>query len=136
MTAETVPLAGTILVVEDHADTRRLVDQALRGIGYQVITASGGNEAVTLVKAHPGVIDLLISEVLLWGMTGAELYGQIRQRHQKLRVLFISGYSEEVLQQHGVSPTTAPFLRKPFGATVLVERVRDVLQAAPALPAG
>lgn len=125
------PLTGTILVVEDHQETRRLVDHALRGSGYHVLTASGGNEAVSLVKAHPGTIDLLISEVLLWGMTGAELYGRIRQRHQKLRVLFMSGYTEEVLRQYGVSPATAPLLRKPFGPPVLIEKVRELMRNSP-----
>lgn len=136
MTNEPVTPPGTILVVEDHHETRRLVDRALRSSGYNVIAASGGTEAMTLVNAHPGDIDLLISEVLLWGMTGAELYGRVRQKHRQLRVLFMSGYTEEVLHQHGVSPATAPFLRKPFGPPVLVEKVREVLQApAPALPA-
>ena len=126
--AAATPLTGTILVVEDHQETRRMVDHALRSSGYQVLTASGGNEAVALVAAHPGTIDLLISDVLLWGMTGAELYGRIRQRHQKLRVLFMSGYTEDVLRQYGVSAATSPLLRKPFGAPVLVERVRDLMR--------
>lgn len=125
------PLTGTILVVEDHQETRRLVDHTLRGTGYHVLTASGGNEAIALVTAHPGTIDLLISEVLLWGMTGAELYGRIRQRHQKLRVLFMSGYTEGVLRQYGVSPATAPLLRKPFGPPVLVEKVRELMGGPP-----
>lgn len=126
--APSTPLTGTILVVEDHQETRRMVDHALRSSGYQVLTASGGNEAVALVAAHPGTIDLLISDVLLWGMTGAELYGRIRQRHQKLRVLFMSGYTEAVLRQYGVSAATSPLLRKPFGAPVLVERVRELMR--------
>ena len=125
------PLTGTILVVEDHQETRRLVDHTLRGTGYHVLTASGGNEAIALVTAHPGTIDLLISEVLLWGMTGAELYGRIRQRHQRLRVLFISGYTEGVLRQYGVSAATSPLLRKPFGAPVLVEKVRGLMGGPP-----
>lgn len=129
--AAPAPLTGTILVVEDHQETRRLVDHALRGSGYHVLTASGGNEAVALVAAHPGTIDLLISDVLLWGMTGAELYGRIRQRHQKLRVLFMSGYTEEVLRQYGVSAATAPLLRKPFGPPVLVEKVRELMGGPP-----
>jgi DNA-binding response OmpR family regulator len=123
------PITATVLVVEDHPETRHLVDRALTGAGYHVIAATGGTEAVTLVKAHPGRIDLLISEVLIWGMTGAELYGRVRQRHQNLRVLFVSGYTEEMLRQHGVSPATAPFLRKPFGAPVLVGKVREVLRS-------
>ncbi|HEX4561817.1 MAG TPA: response regulator [Gemmatimonadales bacterium] len=129
MTAGPAPAAGTILVVEDHSDTRRLVDHTLRGSGYQVIAASGGTEAVSLVTAHPGEIVLLISEVLLWGMTGAELYGRIRQKHHRLRVLFMSGFTDQVLRQHGISPTAVPFLRKPFGPPALVEKVREVLQS-------
>ena len=121
--------SGTILVVEDHQEIRRLVDRTLSSTGYTVLAASGATEAVNLVQAHPGAIDLLISEVLLWGMTGAELYGRVRQKHRQLRVLFMSGYSEEVLRQHGVSPATAPFLSKPFGPPVLVGKVREVLQA-------
>lgn len=129
--AAPAPLTGTILVVAHHQDTRRLVEDTLRGSGYQVLVASGGNEAVTLVKAHPGAIDLLVSEALLWGMTGAELYGQIRQRHQTLRVLFVSAYTEEVLRRYGASPATAPLLRKPFSPPVLIERVRELIGSSP-----
>jgi DNA-binding response OmpR family regulator len=111
-----------------------MVDRALKTNGYTVLTASGGTEAMVLVKAHPGPIDLLVSDVLLWGMSGAELYGRLRPSHRKLKVLFISGYSEEVLRQHGVSPATAPFLRKPFGPHVLVEKVRDVMRLPPVVP--
>ena len=123
------PNFSTVLVVEDDGETRSTVDRALRGCGYTVITASGGNEAMVLVKAHPGAIDLLVSDVLLWGMTGPELYGRVRQMHRKLRVLFMSGYTEEVLREHGVSASTVPFLRKPFGPPVLVEKVREVLES-------
>lgn len=128
--------AGTILVVEDHHDTRAAVALALRNEGYHVLTASGATEAVTLVQAHPGDISLLISEVLLWGMTGPELFGRLRQRRSTLRVLFISGYSEGVLQENGVSPSTSPFLRKPFGPPVLVAKVREVLRSTPSSLAG
>lgn len=131
MTGAPAPDAGTILVVEDHEEIRRMADRALKSSGYTVLTASGATEAMALVKAHAGPIDLLISDVLLWGMSGAELYGRLRPAHRKLRVLFISGYSEEVLRQHGVSPATAPFLRKPFGAHVLVEKVREVMRLPP-----
>lgn len=136
MTGVANPATGTILVVEDHQEIRGMVDRALKSSGYTVLTASGGTEAMSLVRAHPGPVDLLISDVLLWGMSGAELYGRVRQLHKKLRVLFMSGYSEEVLQQHGVSPTTAPFLRKPFGAPVLIERVRDVMRMPPPILPG
>ena len=126
---------GTILVVEDHEEVRRLVDRTLKSNGYTVLTASGGNEAISLVMAHPRPVDLLISDVLLWGMSGAELYGRVRQLHRRLRVLFMSGYTEEVLRQHGVSPASAPLLRKPFGAPVLVDKVKEVLaQPAPTPP--
>lgn len=134
MTGPSNPETGTILVVEDLEEVRRLVDRSLKALGYTVLTASGGNEALALVKAHPGAVDLLISDVLLWGMSGAELYGRLRQLHRRLRVLFMSGYSEEVLRQHGVSPATAPFLRKPFGPPVLIEKVRDVMRQPPPLP--
>lgn len=127
MTEGLGPAAGTVLVVEDHQDTRAAVALALRNAGYNALTASGATEALTLAQAHPGDIDLLISEVLLWGMTGPELFGRLRQRRSMLRVLFISGYSEGVLQEHGVSPSTSPFLKKPFGPPVLVGKVREVL---------
>jgi DNA-binding response OmpR family regulator len=112
------------------------VDRALRSGGYTVLTASGGNEALALVRAHPGPIDLLISDVLLWGMTGAELYGRVRQLHRRLRVLFMSGYTEDVLREHGVSSATAPFLRKPFGPPVLLDKVREVLRSPSPEPLG
>lgn len=127
MNARAAARPGTILVVEDHEEIRQTVARALESRGYTVLTASGGTEAMTLVRAHPGPIDLLISDVLLWGMTGAELYGRVRQVHGRVRVLFMSGYTEAVLQQHGVSSATAPFLRKPFGVSALLATVRNVL---------
>lgn len=120
-------VTSTILVVEDHLETRMLVGRALKSSGYHVFDASGATEALTLAELHPGQIDLLISEVLLWGMTGGELYGRLRQRHQSLRVLFMSGYTDDVLQKHGVSPSAAPFLRKPFAGPKLVEKVKEVM---------
>lgn len=134
MTDGLVPHTGTVLVVDDQQETRHLVDRTLRSHGYKVLAASGGNEALGLAQAHPGAVDLLITDVLLWGMTGPELYGRVRQQHQGLRVLFMSGYSDEVLRQHGVS-SAAPFLRKPFGPPGLVEKVREALHASsPARP--
>lgn len=118
---------GTVLVVEDHEAVRRLVERTLSAQGYTVLSATGGTDAMTLLQAHPGPIDLLISDVLIWGMTGAELFGRVRQVHRGVRVLYMSGYTEEVLRQHGVSSTTAPFLRKPFGPPALIEKVATVL---------
>lgn len=119
--------AGTVLVVEDHEGIRRLVERTLTSRGYTVLSATGGTDAMTLLHAHPGPIHLLISDVLIWGMTGAELFGRVRQVHRGVRVLYMSGYTEEVLRQHGVSSTTAPFLRKPFAPPNLLEKVTEAL---------
>jgi PAS domain S-box-containing protein len=121
----------TILVVEDDNDVRTLVSDVLEFNGYRVLVASNGPMALDLVYRHRGRIDLLLSDIVMPGMNGCELARQMRLRSPQLRVLYISGYTGDILTRYGVSPGAV--LPKPYSLDVLRQRVRDAL--GPTVPA-
>jgi two-component system cell cycle sensor histidine kinase/response regulator CckA len=116
----------TILLVEDEEAVRSLVRRVLERKGYQVFAASNGQEALDLSTSHD-VIDLLITDVIMPEMGGRELASRLAQLRPSLRILFMSGYSEEAVAQHGVFEPGTAFLEKPFTPDTLVEKVRAVL---------
>jgi two-component system cell cycle sensor histidine kinase/response regulator CckA len=115
----------TILLVEDEDTVRRLVTRILRSVGYQVIEASGGDEALELLEGHEGRIDLLLSDVLMRGLTGPELAKQVCARRPGIEVLLISGFAEEGLAEN----ENLRFLGKPFTTQELLDEVRAALDA-------
>ena len=119
----------TILVVEDEIPIRTLAVTALQRLGYQVLPAADGVEAMTIAAVHDGPIHLLLSDGVLSGVRVAELLRGLATQHPETKVLLMSGYSQEaVLQQDVVAPNTA-FLPKPFTIRQLTERVREVLDS-------
>jgi two-component system cell cycle sensor histidine kinase/response regulator CckA len=117
----------TILLVEDEPAVRRLARRALEAQGFRILEAGSGAEALTLSKAHADELDMLLTDVVMPQMSGVELAGRLTASDPGLRVLYMSGYTEDALGQRGVlSPETA-FLSKPFTPAVLVEAVRAVL---------
>ena len=121
----------TILVVEDESSVRMLTTRILEAQGYTVLAARGGDEALALLHAAPQV-DLLLSDVVMPQISGPALAVQIRALRPTIHVLFISGYAEHGLEQHGQPIAGAAFLPKPFSAQALARGVREVLdQAAP-----
>jgi CheY-like chemotaxis protein len=101
----------------------------LEGRGYFVLAARSGEEALEVAHEFDGVIDGLVADVILSGMTGSELARRLRGMHAELRVLLVSGYSVDSLRDHKVLADGASFLPKPFTPDTLLERVAEVLAA-------
>jgi PAS domain S-box-containing protein len=125
------PRAGreTILVVEDEAAVRSLARDVLTRLGYEVLTASDGREALNVAKRYRRHIDLLVSDVVLPQLRGVEVADRLRARRPGLRVLYISGYTETAIVHDGLLDPGVNFLAKPFRPADLGNRVREVLDA-------
>jgi PAS domain S-box-containing protein len=117
----------TILIAEDEEAVRRAAQRILEAAGYEVLTASNGDEAVALVRAHAGDIHLLLTDVVMPGMSGRELAERLEVLRPALKVLFVSGYTDDAIVHHGVLETGTPFLGKPFAVSALTRKVREVL---------
>ena len=123
----------TILLVEDAEWVRTLARQILEGAGYRVLEASGPEEAIRLINtSHNGTkIDLLLTDVVMPGMSGNEMSKRLLERRPELPVLFMSGYTDEAIVQHGVLEAGINFIQKPFTPDALALKVREVLDAQP-----
>jgi two-component system, cell cycle sensor histidine kinase and response regulator CckA len=119
--------AETILLAEDEDRVRKLVSGMLTRMGYRVITASGGREAIRLVREHAGEIHLLLTDVVMPGMSGHELAQRLTAMLPDLRVIYMSGYVQDSLVHREVVASGAPFLQKPFAQDALARTVRTVL---------
>jgi two-component system cell cycle sensor histidine kinase/response regulator CckA len=119
---------GTILLVEDEDAVRDFAVRALTMRGYKVLDASGGEEALDIVREHDGSIDLLISDVVMPGMEGPALLKAVREIMPDLRVIFISGYAEEAFRNSPDKPEDFHFLPKPFSLKQLTGKVKEVLE--------
>jgi CheY-like chemotaxis protein len=117
-------LRETLLLAEDEDRVRALAALILRSDGYTVIEARSGKEALELSTAHGDSIHLLVTDVVMPEMSGTELAEQLRKQRPEVRVLFVSGYTDETVANHGVK---GAFLPKPFTPTSLSQRVREVL---------
>jgi signal transduction histidine kinase len=125
------PASGTrrILVVEDHDDVRAFATGILRGAGYEVLEAASGDEALGLVsRASP--IDLLLTDVVLRGMSGRQVAERFTEMYPSARVLFTSGYPDDVTASKGVPQGAVAFLPKPYSPDVLITRVGELLDLA------
>jgi CheY-like chemotaxis protein len=120
----------TILLVEDEEGVRKLLRRVLEHNGYTVLEASSGMEALQLSTDHPGPIHLLITDLVMPQMSGRELAERIIQSRPALKLLYMSGYTNDAIIRHGISELDAAFLEKPFVPAALLERVRDVLDGS------
>ena len=126
-----------ILVVEDEPDVRRMAERILAKGGYSVIGANGGEEAVEICRQSGQPIDLLLTDVIMPGMLGPDLVKQIKEIRPELGVIFMSGYSHEVLAPGALAEQGAnAFIEKPFNADELLQAVHDVLDARAAAAKG
>jgi CheY-like chemotaxis protein len=121
----------SVLLVEDEDAVRRLVCRVLEGAGYRVFEAETPLEALHFCEQHPEPIDLMVTDVVMPGMSGRELASRTATLRPEMRVLYVSGYMEEVMAQHGVREPEIAFLGKPFGPEELTRKVREVLDAKP-----
>jgi two-component system, cell cycle sensor histidine kinase and response regulator CckA len=124
--------AETILLVEDENAVRSFVARALRQQGYQVLDASNGGEALMIAEQHQGIIHLLLTDVIMPRVSGKQLAERLRTLRADLRVLYMSGYAEEIIAPHGVLEPGAAFIEKPLTAEALGRKVREVLDAGAA----
>jgi CheY-like chemotaxis protein len=116
-------------VVEDQEAVRAFSGEALRQRGYHVLEASDGNEAIAVAGRHPGRLHLLLTDVVMPGMNGKELAERLQELRPDLKVLFISGYTADVIAHRGVLDRGVAFLHKPFSPEELAQKVRDALAA-------
>ncbi|HKS06320.1 MAG TPA: MHYT domain-containing protein [Gemmatimonadaceae bacterium] len=121
--------AGTILVVEDDVAVQRLTCRVLSARGYNVIAASDGDEAVKVARGYQGVIDLMLTDVVMPRMSGREVAERVGQQRPGMKVLFVSGYTDDAVVRHGIEEDKVSFLHKPFTPEILERRVREVLSA-------
>ena len=140
MVAEPVPqpslsLRGqpleTILVVEDEANLRRLTRQFLENRGYTVLEAADGAAAVQICVAHQGTIHLLLTDVIMPGMNGRELANRVAEIRPNMKVLYMSGYTENAIGHNGTLDAGIKLLQKPFTLQALQAKVREVLDQKP-----
>jgi len=118
----------TLLVVENEAAIKALVQMALERHGYVVLTAESGSEALSLAAAHNGPIDLLITDVVMPDLRGPELARRLVQQRPGLVTLFMSGYMDDALADDPTAlPVPVDFIQKPFSPSALAARVREML---------
>ncbi len=121
-----------ILLVEDEPEILAVARKILERNEYQVVTASGAEEALRLVREQEGGFDLLITDVIMPEMNGNELARRITERHPGIRCLFMSGYTAETITRQGILDSGLHFLQKPFSGRELLAKVRQVLEEKPA----
>jgi two-component system cell cycle sensor histidine kinase/response regulator CckA len=129
--APAAPLRGseTLLLVEDDEMVRHLVSRMLKSRGYTVLTAADGTDTLRQLESHRGPIDLLITDVVMPGMSGREVALRVATLQPQVKVLYLSGYTDDAIVRHGVLEPGISFLQKPFSADALARKVREVLDA-------
>jgi PAS domain S-box-containing protein len=128
--------SGTVLLVEDDEELRRLASEILRTSGYTVLETGDPHEALTIGDSQEGVIDLLLTDMVMPAMRGTELAARLRESHPGLKILFMSGYVDETGASMRAGGPARPFLQKPFTPHDLTRTVREILaeERAEALP--
>jgi CheY-like chemotaxis protein len=124
------PGTETILLAEDEANLRYLARQFLEKQGYKVIEAADGAAAMQIAVAHDGVIHLLLTDVIMPGMNGRELAQRISEIRPQTKVLYMSGYTENVIGHNGTLDVGVQLLQKPFTLRDLRNKVREILDTA------
>ncbi|MBX7183966.1 MAG: response regulator [Vicinamibacteria bacterium] len=117
----------TILLAEDTDSLREVIQETLLERGYKVLAAADGREALAVARAHPGPVDLLLTDVVMPNMGGAELAAALSQVRPSLPVLYMSGYTDGALSHHGVLAEGIMLIEKPFTGDLLCRRVREAL---------
>jgi len=130
--------AETILLVEDADALRKLTHMLLEQHGYRVLVAANGAAALQLVEEQPERINLLLTDVIMPGLNGRALAGRLELLQPGLKILYMSGYTDDAIMDHGVLESGTHLLHKPFSEENLIRKVREVLDAdtaAPVVPA-
>ena len=132
VTRQELPCGGeTILVVEDEEDVRRLAVRVLERQGYTVLETSCGDDALVLSKERKEPIHMILTDVVMPGMSGRQLADQLLPLHPKMKVLYMSGYTDNAIVHHGVLEEGINYIQKPFTIDGLARKVREVLEKDP-----
>ena len=118
----------TVLIVEDNDQVRDLGQTILKRQGYTVLSAENGDQALAILNATDNPVDLLLTDVVMPGMNGKELFTRVSEKHPGLKVLFMSGYTDDIIAHRGVLEKGINFIKKPFSIQTLAAKVRDVLK--------
>jgi PAS domain S-box-containing protein len=119
----------TVLLVDDNAGLRKLATRVLGPAGYTVLGAADGEDALRLIEGHTGPVHLLLSDLVMPGMSGRQLAERLTLTHPGMKVLFMSGYTGDSVVRHSVLEARMPFLNKPFTVAALLRKIRDVLDS-------
>jgi CheY-like chemotaxis protein len=119
----------TVLLVEDQAHARAVIRDTLRRRGYAVIEATGGSDAIEKSAGYEGAIHALLTDVVMPGMSGRQLAEHLHAARPDLRVVYMSGYTDDAIVHHGILETGLAFVQKPFTADTLLRKLREVLDA-------
>jgi two-component system cell cycle sensor histidine kinase/response regulator CckA len=125
-----VSLEGTetILLAEDNEQVRKLAETLLKRQGYTLLVAEDGTKALGMLTSHHGQVHLLVTDVVMPGMNGKELFARAAGKHPDLKVLYMSGYTDNVIAHRGVLEDGIAFIQKPFTAHALAIKVREILE--------
>ena len=116
-----------MLLVEDEEALRRLATEVLSRLGYRIIEAADGAQALAALERHTGRLDLVLTDVIMPGMNGRELSQAVVRVHPEAKVLFTSGYSENAIATQGALDAGIEFIAKPYTPRGLAEKIREVL---------
>lgn len=119
----------TILLVEDNEHVRRLSRIILQHHGYTVLEAENGRQALTVLDSHEYPVQMLLTDVIMPGMNGRELFAEAMKRRPGLKVLYMSGYTDNVIAHHGILNEGIQFIQKPFSSETLAAKIREVLDS-------
>ncbi len=117
----------TVLLVEDERQVREIASRILKRHGYVVLLAASGAEALALSAAYASTIDLVISDAVMPGMTGAEVVQRLQEQRPGLKALFMSGYTDDEILRRGIVSSTAAFIQKPFTLADFARAAREAL---------
>jgi CheY-like chemotaxis protein len=120
----------TILLVGDNEMVRSMTRTVLESLGYPVLTAESGEAALSLPERHDGPIDLVLTDVVMPGMSGREMIKRIAAQLPEIRTLYMSGYADDVIPAPELLEENVFFIQKPFPIKALSAKVREILDAA------
>ncbi|MDZ4258671.1 MAG: PAS domain S-box protein [Gemmatimonadales bacterium] len=130
-TRSAMPVHGTetILIVDDEEALRRVATRIVESAGYTVLTAANGGEALRLLECHDGPVHLMLTDVVMPGMSGTDLAARIVDTRPQMKVLYTSGYTDDAILQRGVLNAAMHFIHKPYTMAELTRKVREVLDS-------
>lgn len=125
----TPPAGGTILLVEDDENVRRMATQMLKILGYTVFAPPSPQEALAICREDDQPIDCVVTDVIMPGMSGKELVEAIRVLRPGIGALYMSGYTSDVIAHHGVLDEGVPFIQKPFDMNGIHKKIQEAMKS-------